>query len=414
MIRLAAALAVLLLAAIPAAAQTPYRPLSAPAPGAGVCPGGLCQPEALDSLFFALSETEAGRRREPVRILQIGDSHTAGGRITGALRGRLQARFGRAGRGVLAPMADATGLLVMVESTGWIVDTAPLQPPNGAPSPVVGLSGRRATGLAEAGATLTLSAEPGAEIGVIGVCARPLSGAAELRVEAGALPRSLVFAADGPACRVLTLDHGAGVVRLSPLGAGLILDSLWVEQTGAGVVVSGLGVSGATLRDLARRDEAVVAAELAAMQPELIILAFGTNEGFDDALDARAYEALLRGQIARLRRLAPSAALLIVGAPDALRRGVSPACPGAPERGPPPSLVVVRDVQRRVAADLGVAFWDWHGRMGGDCSADGLAKADPPLMRGDRVHFTGEGADWIGAVLADDLMRAHDAWRGVR
>ena len=143
----------------------------------------------------------------------------------------------------------------------------------------------------------------------------------------------------------------------------------------------------------------------------LIVLAFGTNEGFDDSLDPRAYEALLRGQIVRLRRLAPAASLMILGAPDALRNGVTNGCSADGKRSPPPSLAVVRDVQRRVAADMGVAFWDWHGRMGGDCSADRLALRAEPYVRGDRVHFTSAGADWIGGVLAGDLLAAYDAWK---
>jgi lysophospholipase L1-like esterase len=183
---------------------------------------------------------------------------------------------------------------------------------------------------------------------------------------------------------------------------------------GSGVVISNLGVVGATLRDLAARDEDVVELELAAWRPALIVLAFGTNEGFDDGLDARAYEALLRGQITRLRRLAPVASLMILGAPDALRNGVTNGCSADGRRAPPPSLAVVRDVQRRVAADMGVAFWDWHGRMGGDCSADRLATRGEPFMLRDRVHFSSAGADWIGGALNADLMAAYDAWSARR
>ena len=138
------------------------------------------------------------------------------------------------------------------------------------------------------------------------------------------------------------------------------------------------------------------------------------RSGVDDGLDVRAYEALLRGQILRLRRLAPRASLMILGAPDALRNGGSNGCSADGRRSPPPTLAVVRDVQRRVAADTGVAFWDWHGRMGGDCSADRLATRNEPLMRGDRVHFTSAGADWIGGMLAHDLMAAYDAWKADR
>jgi hypothetical protein len=35
-------------------------------------------------------------------------------------------------------------------------------------------------------------------------------------------------------------------------------------------------------------------------------------------------------------------------------------------------------------------------------------------MRGDRVHFTNAGADWIGGVLSADLLAAYDVWTAAR
>ncbi|HAV48792.1 MAG TPA: hypothetical protein DCX75_00550, partial [Brevundimonas sp.] len=133
--------------------------------------------------------------------------------------------------------------------------------------------------------------------------------------------------------------------------------------------------------------------------PDLILLAYGTNEGFDDDFDPLAYEQVLRRRIAWLRQVAPDAALMIMGAPDGLRRRQtstgpqrwSQSCGSEAEWQTPPALALVRDVQRRVSEDLGVAFWDWYGRMGGACSADRLAGTGEPLMRGDRVHFTATG-----------------------
>ena len=149
--------------------------------------------------------------------------------------------------------------------------------------------------------------------------------------------------------------------------------------------------------------------------PSLVVLAYGVNEGFDPALDPAAYERLLRAEIGKMRQFAPwEASILILGAPDALRNGVTDGCSADGLRAPPPSLAVVRDVQRRVAADMGVAYWDWHGRMGGDCSADRLALRAEPYVRGDRVHFTSAGADWIGGVLAGDLLAAYDGWKAGR
>lgn len=400
------------------AQEIPYAAVVAPPAGESDCPGGLCQARTLSGLFEALAATEAGQRTRPVHILQIGDSHTAGDRITGKLRADLQARFGVAGRGVLPPGPPYDGyapLQVRMASAGWVAESPSLQSAAGTPSPRVGLAGMRTTG--GEGALIGFELDPGAEASVVGVCGRARGVGAGLSVEAGGLGRGLDFngaTPDQEVCRELALSGPTASVRLVPLERGLVMDSVMLSGGRPGVMVSSLGVIGATLRDLASRDEAIAASELALWRPSLIVLAFGTNEGFDDGLDGPAYEALLRDQIARMRRLAPAASLMLLGAPDALRSGEPGGCSADGQRKPPPSLAVVRDVQRRVAADMGVAFWDWQGRMGGACSADRLALREAPLMRGDRVHFTSEGADWIGGVLSRDLLAAYDGWKAAR
>lgn len=409
-----------LLLAASALAQVPYAPVAAPQPGPSVCPGGLCQPEALETFFEALAATEEGRRYRAVHVLQLGDSHTAGDRITGKLRADLQRRFGDGGLGVLpagVPYAGYAPMRVRVEAQEWDAPAAPLATGAGYGLADVGLAGVQPAVYGRA-PMLRFTPDPGAEPGSVTICFRAggrssdfhlISDGRWLPVATPAPSRT------GPVCvgrNLLTGPGGAvGPIELWAHGAGVLAYSIRLEGTRPGVALSNLGVVGATLADLAARDEAVAAVELAAWRPSLIVLAFGTNEGFDDALDPVAYEGLLRGQIARMRRLAPEASLMILGAPDALRSGAASGCSADRLRAPPPSLALVRDVQRRVAADMGVAFWDWHGRMGGDCSADRLALRAEPLMRGDRVHFTGAGADWIGGVLAGDLIGAYQAWK---
>jgi hypothetical protein len=73
---------------------------------------------------------------------------------------------------------------------------------------------------------------------------------------------------------------------------------------------------------------------------------------------------------------------------------------------PPPALAWIRAIQRRVAAEEGVAFWDWAARMGGPGAAQTWAGATPPLMRGDHVHYTTEGGALVAALLQADLDAA--------
>jgi lysophospholipase L1-like esterase len=395
-----------------AAAQTPYGPADVPTPGVTACPDGLCQPEALSGVFEALAQVEAGRGRAPVHILQIGDSHTAGDRITGRLRTALQARFGDGGRGVLPPGIPYDGYAprqVEVAASGWTTTLAPLVGNTGYVRVGVGLTGVQAITV-RPGSTLTLRRDATSRA----LFRIELCGAGPGRLEVVAGDETWTVAFEEGRCLSLRPERAHGQVALRALDNTLSLHAVRLTNTPAGVELSNLGVVGATLKDLAGRDQSVVARELNAWRPALIILAFGTNEGFDDGLDPRAYEALLRGQIVRLRRLAPGASLMLLGAPDALRSGVSDGCSADGRRSPPPSLAVVRDVQRRVAADMGVAFWDWHGRMGGDCSADRLATRDEPFMLRDRVHFSSAGADWIGGALHADLMTAYAAWSARR
>jgi len=394
-----------------AAAQVPYHRVETPSPGVSVCPGGLCQAEALTGVFEALARAEAGGP-PPVHILQIGDSHTAGDRITGRLRAALQARFGDGGRGVLPPGIPHSGyapLQVEVVASGWTTTLAPLVGDTGYVRAGVGLTGVQAITV-QPGSTLTLRRDASLPAFFrIELCG---DGPGRLQVAAGDEIRTVTF--DEGGCRSFRPGEAHGQVELRALDSTLSLDAVRLSNASAGIELSNLGVVGATLRDLAARDQTVVARELAAWRPALIVLAFGTNEGFEERLDAWAYEALLRGQITRLRRLAPEASLLILGAPDALRAGVVNGCSADGRRAPPPSLAVVRDVQRRVAADMGVAFWDWHGRMGGDCSADRLATREEPFVLRDRVHFSPVGADWIGGMLNSDLMAAYEDWSARR
>jgi lysophospholipase L1-like esterase len=191
---------------------------------------------------------------------------------------------------------------------------------------------------------------------------------------------------------------------------GALLWRLRSRFPGRDIQLEASGVVGDTLAGLEGRRRLFEGAA-----PQLVILAYGTNEGFDDLLDPVAYERRLRDQVRRLRLEAPTASILFLGPPEAMRGEGGGTCPNDPEGRwrAPAMLGVVRDVQHRVAAEAGVAFWDWRGRMGGDCSAHALTLGPEPLMRPDHVHFTRAGGDWIGGLIFADLIAAY-ARRGGR
>lgn len=459
--------------------------LAAAAMAAPNCADGLCNIRSLEPFFNKLERqprSEPGRR--PLHILQIGDSHTAGDNITGAWREVLQARYGPGGRGVLAAGRPYAGYLtrgVTAEmSPGWRV-AATFGSNSAPPRPPMGVSGFTITSQ-QPGARVALQADAGQMFDRFILCAAtaPDAGALTIRMGDRVERMQLDSATRRSECRTVTTSQPVFRVEVTTDDRPATITSWATFRDNGGIALSNVGVVGSQLQHFARTDDAVVAEELRAYRPDLLVLAFGTNEGFAPVFRPNEYEITLRTQIGRLRRLAPGVPILLLGAPDASSRrpemrtnapGPSPqscaepmtvasapaptpvAAPAqtrigtgrldnlladirAPEAAPetvdeddapppppqpmtrttwavranplfpPAGLAAVREVQRRVAAQLGVAFWDWEARMGGACAAVKWVKADPPLMRGDYVHFNAAGGRDIAQRLNADLERA--------
>jgi len=411
------------------------------------CPG-VCSAEGLGPFFRALQAVKSGERRRPVHIIQIGDSHTANDYIAGALRDQLQYAFGHGGRGVLPPGGPYAGfdprLVQVSQSSGWRVNLSFAPPPNPrhpeqphlyVSPPPFGITGYRQT--TDTDATMTLDAEAGAAFTRAVVCAMAEPGAGSLSISAGGeeQPFSLVADARRPVCHTARFAGPRQHLQLSTSGGPVSILSWATFGDQGGVVVSNLGVSGTQLKDLADRDDTAMAAEFEAYQPDLIILAYGTNEGYVPHADLAAYEALLREQISRLRRLSHDAPILVLGAPDAdtLRPDlygsggtfdcaplsdeevqnyatlVAARSPALAHWYPPAGLAEIRAAQQRASAAEGAAFWDWEARMGGPCSAHRMGLEDPKLVRGDHIHYTPEGGVKIAGLLYEDLMSADRA-----
>ena len=414
--------------------------------GAEPTPSALSGAEALKPFFQALHELKTGQRIQPVEVLQIGDSHTAGDFIASGVRVRLQGKFGEAGRGVMPPGVPfkfyGPRQVDVTQSDGWTLEPSfPMTP--GQPGHF-GLAGWRLTST-KPGATVTLTADPEALFDRAQVCALAAPGAGELLVTAGTRQARIKLGegAQRPLCTPVDFDSPQKTLEIRAEGPPVTLLSFGTWRRRAGISWSNLGVIGTELFDFAARDDGVLAEELRAYRPQLIVLAYGTNDGNRQILDAKSYEQLMRAQIRRLKRMAPGAAILVMGPPDA-----DTIRPDIPEDGvhnlnfdcapltdaeranyaqlvaakdpalarwyPFLNLNPVREAQRTAAATEGVAFWDWEARMGGPCTAHKLSRPGVGLMRGDHVHFTNDGGDWIGGMLADDLMAAYAAEDGER
>ncbi|WP_442677964.1 GDSL-type esterase/lipase family protein [Sphingomonas sp. ASY06-1R] len=436
---------------------------------AGNCVGSLCGVNELSPFLAKLHQ--AGSR--PVNILQIGDSHTAGDTITGAWRDILQQKYGSAGRGILPPGRPFNGYITQGATVSMSPDwqiAGDFGSAWSSPSPPLGISAYSLTTRTD-GASMSIAADPNQAFNRFVVCAimRPGGGKLQMRAGVNSITFDLSSPTERPECRTLRLSSlvtSADVIASD----GQVTMTSWAtfHDGGSGVTLSNLGVVGSQLVHWARTDDAVLTEELRTYKPDLIVIAFGTNEGFSPRVSDFEFEATLRTQIGRVRRIAGNVPILLLGAPDALSRraemranasnGPSPNCgtpmavaapprenvvtsimnrlrdtmglssdtpaqpDPAPVAPPPPAVVnsgttrgplfppaglkAVRDMQRRVAASLNVAFWDWEAAMGGRCTADRWVHMDPPMMRGDYVHYTSAGGREIARRLENDIEKA--------
>ena len=391
----------------------------------------ICDAAALRPFFDKLARVQTEGRT--VRIMQIGDSHTAGDQITGAWRAALQARYGNAGRGVLAPGRPYQGYLTRdvtaQQSAGWSVAGIFGPTYRSANTTPVGVANYSFTALSD-GAQLSIAADRDG-FDRFTACALTGPGAGTLTLTIGSVVRPVALAAARVESRCVQVEAlAAPVATLSVAGGPVTVTSWSTERAAPGVILSNLGTVGAQLIHFARTDDRLVATEIAQYRPDLLVIAFGTNEAFTPRFSASDYASRLRAGIARVKRLAPDTPILILGAPDSattrpeIQTGESgrsaPCTTGLlssfdatlQDWRPTAALGVVQATQRRVAHDEGVAFWDWSRAMGGRCTP--LQWARTGLMRGDRVHFTSAGAKIIADRLQADLDAAAFAVGAVR
>lgn len=343
----------------------------------------------------ALLGLEAGERRL-VRVLHFGDSHVASGPEAAFLAAALRRAFGDGGAGLGLPGVPARlqvrDGLTGGASAGW----RRVAPRRGDPPRPAGLAG-----------SYLETFQPGESAWIEGTGTsfrltfwrQPAGGAIEVRA-AGRV--AAAESLDGPA--------GVGVLRLSAPGPGPHRWEVRTTRRGAvrllgaalenerGVAYGPLAQNGATAELLLACEERAFAELLRIEQPDILILAFGTNEAGDPRFDAAAYELVLARVLDRIRGARPEAAVVLAGPPD---RGDSP--------GAAAVLPAVAAAQRRVAERFGALFVDRRAAMGGAGSARRWAASEPPLARPDLVHFTAPGYARLAGMLLDGLLAAFNA-----
>ena len=347
-----------------------------------------------------------GTRTEPVRVLWLGDSHTAADHLTGTVRSVLFDRYRAGGPGFLrlglAPTRHEHANLQRI----GMARTEPNPPSRRVPQGdgVFGLGGMRISVFERS--ELRLKLLPGAVAGgrVRHTVLFDLPAGSRFNAVLGSSRQSISQANPGlsvagtPIHRLVLEGDPSEPLVVDVLGGQPRFYGAIVESNEPGVVLDAIGIDGARVATALAWDAAAFEAELAERRPDLFVLAFGTNEAFDNVRMER-YEAELERLLERFRRGAPAADCVILGPPDALTRD------GHPVRRVPEISVTYAIVARR----SGCAFVSQLALMGGFGSFATWAAERPPFAFGDGLHLTRRGYQRLGALLVGALFDAADS-----
>jgi hypothetical protein len=414
----------------PAPVGAPSRFAALTNPAAGYEPVILPPARSLAKFYAALSALASGRRTQPVSILHLGDDHLAYDRFSGPLREHLVSRFGSAGRGLMMPGLFPIRGMKVSRGGQWHLESSAA----GAKGPF-GITGVRMTsGASQAWIrfTVTPGAFDWAEVTFLagpdfGTALVSIDGDTKLVPTRGRQYKETAIRVNAKAREILVKPRGDGPIAV--LSAATGIDK-------RGILYSSLGLPGATASTPAKWSPDFLANDFEKLHPDLILIEYGTREGFDDGLDVKQYEMRLAAIIALIREKAPQASILVVGPPDAARLPGFAGSMGAQacralnryeiayyrrmiEAGDerlarwhaPPKLDAVRAAQRRAAAAVGAYFWDWTRYMGGACSIHAWATSTPPLAERDHITLTKAGDKRSARALFAELMAGYNTYQ---
>jgi len=333
-------------------------------------------------------------------VAWFGDSHGQADFWSGALRGVLQKRFGKAGPGFVHIGWRAyrhDGVKISVEEK-WRVRPKALAALSASEDDVLGLGGVVTSGFAGLGRAYVHVSDEQLEGKLTWALCYRLHGPDErFHVSLGSAAPTVVTAtaADPPdkLNHLLLTSAGRDRITVSPARGtpefcGVVIERDEMEQPG--VVLDTLGINGARLSTALSWDEASFGAELGRRKPALVILEYGTNESGDTQVNPSKYTTRVVRLMERMRKFVPDTDCLVLAPTDRA---------DARERTPR-----VRDAIQQGARDAQCSFWDTYAFMGGAGSIRVWANEDQPRATKDGVHLTQRGYRELGEALAKHVL----------
>jgi lysophospholipase L1-like esterase len=376
--------------------------------------------KSLHAFFEKLEQASAGKKK--VRVLHYGDSQIEGDRMTSYIRQRLQSQFGGNGPGMIPAMnVYNTQTFKQVYSENFIRYTAF----GGAK-----LKSRR-YGMMNSAARFTPEYDSAQMAQITSV----KTAFIEIEPSRSAYERArsynnvkMYYTSCLKPCAVKIYQNGAlihedsletdGRYHVLPMSFPSTPGRLRYEFSATvsptiigfslegdfGVQVDNIGMRGSSGTFFGKIDQSTAAKMYDDLGVEMVIMQFGGNSVpfLKDSSGVRNYARNFKGQLQTLKRLRPSATILVIGPSDMSTNSAA----GLVTYKMLPYLV---DEMRRAAKDVGACYWDLYRAMGGHNSMPSWV--DQGLAGRDYIHFTPKGASIASQLFFDALAAEYVKWK---
>lgn len=364
---------------------------------------------AMDAFYAQLARTKKKEPGAVTRIVHYGDSILVSDLVAGTARRRLQGAFGDAGH----------GFILLANPWEWYYhnDVAHRASDGWSTSRVVGplnKDGRYGFGgvsfRGEPGATASFGTaekgEHGKKVSRFDVFYLEEAQGGEVTVKVAGREEKLSTKGDPGVSKVrsFAVPDGEAKLSLRVTGGSPRLYGVALERDAPGVVYDSLGMNGARARLFDSMNAQHWADQMALRKPALVILQFGTNESEDPSMPGDWYEKSLAGLLEKVKAAAKGASVLVAAPIDRAEKD------GAGKLRTKPQIPKYVELQRKVALEQGVAFFDTFDAMGGAGTMARWVKANPQLGTMDFTHPTPAGGEALGELLTHALVTGFEAW----
>jgi len=371
--------------------------------------------------FFSKMD-RASNEKKKVHILHYGDSQIEGDRMTAYIRQRIQNQFGGSGPGLI-PANNVYSTMTFKQSYSENFVRYTCFGGDKLKNKRYGAMGSAARFTPEPDSSMLNNPGPVKEAWIeIEPSASAYSRAKQfnnvtmfynscvkscmLKVyQNGNLIHEDSLKSDGKAHKLhLSFENTPGKLKyvfsssISPTISGFSLEGDY------GVQVSNIGMRGSSGTFFGSVDQGLMADMYSNLNAELFIMQFGGNSvpALKDSAGVRNYAKYFKGQLNTLKKLRPSAAIVVIGPSDM-------STPSGTDFVTYPLLPYLVEQMKKTTTEAGAGYWDLFHAMGGINSMP--AWVDKGLAGKDYIHFSPKGASIASQLFFDAFAAEFAKWQ---